>query len=108
MIAFIKSIFFKSFWYLWFGYGLLLLMLVYKYFQAKSVTVNKIIYEEVYLVQMVPVAIILVVSILFKIIGFPRVANAVVAVPAILALAYFIIIAMMWFFLAVVFNLKGK
>jgi hypothetical protein len=108
MPEFIKNIFFKSFWYLWSGYVLLFIMLTYKYFRAKSVIVNKIIYEDVYLIQMVPVAIILLASLFFKIVGFPRLANAVVAVPAILFLGYFIIIALMWFFLAVLFNIKGK
>lgn len=108
MIAAFKNIALKSFWPLLSVYGLLFLFLLYKYFMAKSVTSEKLIYEQGYAILMIPVGGILVLAFIFKLWGFNKVANLILSIPAGLILGYFILMVIMWLFVAILFIIGSK
>jgi len=108
MITNFKTVIDKSFWPLFFLYGLLLMYLLYQYFTAKSVTVDMLFYKQGYAIMMIPVGAVLLVGLIIRPCGFWKVSNWILALPVILAIGYFVITVAIMIFLAVVFILFGK
>lgn len=108
MIAFIKSILAKSFWPLFFTYGLILIFLIFQFFKTKNATGEKLMYEQGYAILMIPTGFILIAGSLCKLWGMHKMANWVLALPVSLILLYFLFTLITMIFLAGVFIIFGK
>lgn len=70
--------------------------------------VNKEIYDQWFLEKILTVGLILGIAFILKLWGKTRIASLVLGIPALITIITFIIIVIVWLFLALVFILFGK
>jgi hypothetical protein len=108
MIEFLKNLLDKSFWTLIGCYGLYILYKIFSYFAGLKHAVNKEIYYQWFIENMMTVGAILGAAFLFKLCGKTRIASLILGFPATITMVTTIIIVTTWLFLALALILFGK
>jgi uncharacterized membrane protein len=98
----------KAFWPLLCCYGLYLIYWVYTYFSGLNPVVNRAFYDNLYFGKLKTIGLILGASIFFKIWGKSGIAGLILGVPAVYKTVTFLLVLLVWLFLAAVMILFGK
>lgn len=105
---FLKNLAEKAFWPLLCCYGLYLIYWVYSYFSGLNPSVNREFYDNLYFGKLKTFGLIIGLSIIFKIWGKTGTAGLILGVPAVYKTVTFLLVLLVWLFLAAVMILFGK
>lgn len=98
----------QYFWSLMACYGVYLIYCVNSYFTGLNQMVNKEFYDNLYLGKLKTVGLIIGVSIIFKVLGKTQIASLVLSVPAVYKIVTFLLVILVWLFLAAAMIIFGK
>lgn len=98
----------KSFWPLMASYSLYVLYWLYSYYADLNPAVNRAFYNNLYFGKLKTVGLILGIAFIFKVCDKTGIASLVLGIPALFKIVSFILVLLVWLFLAAVMIVFGK